>query len=407
MFGFIEIEWWLYKSVYFFNSYFKGFIFSYFNIILLSLCFCLIIIFFIYIFKSFKKFPNYLLLIIVIMISFFVSEIIFRVAYSPKSNISFITTEAISENPVQESISCLKEMEQKTGKDLSNFPPDPQFCEFKDFKVEKPDNTFRIVTLGDSFTWGAGVPYREQGYPYQLEQMLNDNSKSLTYEVYNLGIGGFNTIQEYDLLERIGLQYNHDLLILQYHPNDIDPIPQIKPIENHYLLIAQDKEFVLLDQELIPTLFPSSLESNKLLLKHSYFLRFTSRRLSVIHEKFIERYPNSKEYNNDELWKELNHDALEKIIQLSKEKNTPLIIIFVSGANPNMCDKFQFAKSEIKSIALQNNIHFIDLCDYTKKYSSSEIKSKNDCDVCDHYNEKGYKIMAEALFENIQKLGFV
>jgi len=400
MVSLIELEWLLYKL----SNYFIS---NPFNIILLSICFCLVSISFIYILKRFKRPSNCLLLLFVIMVSFFVLEIIFRIAYSPESNISFITTEAVLENRVREGSLCLEEIEQKTGSNLSIFYPALGFCRFKDFKVEKLGSTFRIITLGDSFTAGGGVLDKKQAYPYQLEQILNDNSKNLTYEVYSLGIGGINTIQEYVLLESIGLQYNPDLLILQYHPNDIGPIAQVKQIENHSLLISSEEEFVILDQRLIPILFPSLPELNKFFLKNSYFLRFTSKRLSNIKEKSTKKYFNSKEYNNHKLWKELNHDALKKIIQLSKEKNIPFMIIFVSGANPNNCFIFQHAISEIGSVALQNNVYFIDLCDYMEGYDSSEIKSKHDCGLCDHYNEKGYRIMAEALFENIKKLGFV
>jgi lysophospholipase L1-like esterase len=47
-------------------------------------------------------------------------------------------------------------------------------------------NTFRILCVGESTTFG--YPVHGNGYPEQLERLLNQNLRSLRFKVYNLGV---------------------------------------------------------------------------------------------------------------------------------------------------------------------------------------------------------------------------
>jgi hypothetical protein len=40
--------------------------------------------------------------------------------------------------------------------------------------------------------------------------------------VINAGVGGYNTVQEYTFLKKVGLGFEPDLILLTYHPNDIE-----------------------------------------------------------------------------------------------------------------------------------------------------------------------------------------
>ena len=40
-----------------------------------------------------------------------------------------------------------------------------------EFEVEKPKDTFRVISVGDSFTFGWGVA-NDETYPQQLEELL-------------------------------------------------------------------------------------------------------------------------------------------------------------------------------------------------------------------------------------------
>jgi len=82
-----------------------------------------------------------------------------------------------------------------------------------DYEIEKPANTFRIITLGDSFTYGQFVN-TEDNWTERLEDILNINQKNKTkFEVINLGVGGFDVPYLVKRYKDIGAKYNPDLII--------------------------------------------------------------------------------------------------------------------------------------------------------------------------------------------------
>ena len=93
----------------------------------------------------------------------------------------------------------------------------------------KKANTYRIFVLGDSLTFGWGVP-AEQRFSDLLEEMSNqylEQRHSLTrVEVINAGIGNFNTVQELALFREKGTAWQPDLIILNYFINDAEPTPE-------------------------------------------------------------------------------------------------------------------------------------------------------------------------------------
>ena len=83
-----------------------------------------------------------------------------------------------------------------------------------DYEVEKPADTFRIITLGESFTFGQFVN-TEDNWPEQLEDLLNSKpaNDQLKFEVINLGVGGFDIPYVIKRYQDIGAKYNPDLII--------------------------------------------------------------------------------------------------------------------------------------------------------------------------------------------------
>jgi len=93
------------------------------------------------------------------------------------------------------------------------------FRDRKEYSLEKPPNTFRIIVLGDSVTFGHGT-LDETTYPYLLEQQLRKWRPDVNWEVWNLGVPGYNTGQELAYLEEIGPRAQPDLVIVGFYPND-------------------------------------------------------------------------------------------------------------------------------------------------------------------------------------------
>ena len=93
------------------------------------------------------------------------------------------------------------------------------FRDRQEYSLEKPKNTFRILVLGDSVTFGHGT-LDDTTYPYLLEQQLKKWRPDVAWEVWNLGVPGYNTGQELAYLKQIGPQADPDLVIVGFYPND-------------------------------------------------------------------------------------------------------------------------------------------------------------------------------------------
>ena len=93
------------------------------------------------------------------------------------------------------------------------------FRDTREYALAKSPGTFRILVLGDSVTFGHGALY-ETSYPYLLEQRLREWRPDVKWEVWNLGIPGYNTAQELAYLNAVGERYAPDLVVVGLFPND-------------------------------------------------------------------------------------------------------------------------------------------------------------------------------------------
>jgi len=81
--------------------------------------------------------------------------------------------------------------------------------------VEKEKGVFRIITLGDSFTYGFLVNTNDS-WPKQFENLLNKNKKNCSinkFEVINLGAPGYDIQYIVERYKEKGIKYNPDLVI--------------------------------------------------------------------------------------------------------------------------------------------------------------------------------------------------
>jgi hypothetical protein len=91
----------------------------------------------------------------------------------------------------------------------------------KEYSLEKDKDTYRIVFIGDSVTFAKGFK-SEDSQPKLLEAKLNALCPTKKFEVLNMGVEGYNSIQELEMLKTKGLKYHPDLVIVHYCFNDPD-----------------------------------------------------------------------------------------------------------------------------------------------------------------------------------------
>ena len=83
--------------------------------------------------------------------------------------------------------------------------------------LDKPENTFRIAVLGDSYAEAAQVKMEDAFWSVMERQLGKCKAvQGRTIEVINFGVSGYGTGLEWITLQRRAWQYNPDLVLLAF-----------------------------------------------------------------------------------------------------------------------------------------------------------------------------------------------
>jgi hypothetical protein len=97
----------------------------------------------------------------------------------------------------------------------------------REYDLAKKPNTYRILVLGDSVTFGHGSV---RAYPELLEARLKAWRPDVDWQVWNAAVPGYNTSQELAHLMEVGGAFRPDLVIVGFFENDLtDNLPPQNP----------------------------------------------------------------------------------------------------------------------------------------------------------------------------------
>lgn len=256
-----------------------------------------------------------------------------------------------------------------------------------EYSYEKSEGTYRIVVLGDSVTTGFGVNLDEL-YVKQLEKLLNDDNKK-NYEVINLGVGGYNTQQEFQWLKKEGLKYNPDLVIFSYLFNDISP----KMVKN----VTDDSEVNLCRISFTNTKIPCWIVDN---LRKIRTLTFVKYRLNNILTKKEEKDYYYRLYYEIHSINDFD-EIFANISQFSEDANLPVyFLIFPFIVSDYKQYPYKPIHKDLTEKLNEHNLKFIDILKDYSQTSKPIYISKIDRS---HPNARGHRIAAEAIYKYLVK----
>lgn len=126
----------------------------------------------------------------------------------------------------------------------------------REFSLAKPDGVYRIGVIGDSLSWGPGVPTAER-FSNLVERFLDEQrGPGPRYEVLNFGLSGMDTEDEVRMLRELVLKTAPDFVLLQWYVNDFEngdhadrprPAPLVRPGILHLKLLQSSALYALLD----------------------------------------------------------------------------------------------------------------------------------------------------------------
>ena len=87
-----------------------------------------------------------------------------------------------------------------------------------DFLREKPATSFRIICLGDSWTYGQNVNV-DDAYPRRLRALLEREYPGAHFEVFNVAVQGYASYHGVRLLRRF-IEFRPDVVVIAFAMND-------------------------------------------------------------------------------------------------------------------------------------------------------------------------------------------
>jgi len=250
-----------------------------------------------------------------------------------------------------------------------------------DHPVAKPDNEYRIICLGNSYTEGIGAP-QDSTWPCFLENKLKKNITNKNISVFNAGISSSDPFFQYNLLEKKLLKYAPDLVLLAPGSSDFE----------FYKLRGGFERFT-----------PNGIKYREApkwekIYAASYVFRFFINNVLQYQnllppDKYKEHYINAQ--------RDI-YFCFKKFQKLSKKNKFGLIVVFID-------DRSTLYFPMISRLKKENAVPVIDLFEYNKTVVGikADKKSSYYWNIDGHCKPQGYNLFAEGIVWNFKKMGII
>ncbi len=233
----------------------------------------------------------------------------------------------------------------------------------REFSIDKPADTFRVITLGDSFTFGLYVNTKDS-WPQVLENLLNTLKckKNKKFEVINLGVPGYDIQYSVERYRLRGAKYKPDLV----------------------LWFLKTDDFQQIVEEFSPELYNTTINFDKKIEMSSNSNKVAAQLINKINNIFTNSTYKKLGKKNTMI---LQEKALKKI---NDYYSSPLLIFTF----PNTNDQFV---SIMKKFSSQRN-RTIFYGGLTQIYNDPNLHLADG-----HPSKEGHKTIANDLFNNLVK----
>src|SRR5262245_22546779 len=188
--------------------------------------------------------------------------------------------------------------------------------------LAKPAGVHRVVSLGDSFAWGASVEF-EDAYPQRLERGLT-RRRGEPWEVVSLALPGMNTVDQAAQLADEGLAYAPDVVLLGFVLNDSEDAQAAETRRAEDWLRARQERRGLLD--------------------HSALFRLVAGRVRATAENRRRISGYRSMYAPDAPGWVASREALARMGAICRARGVPFVVaIFPLFGNP-LDDSYPFAE---------------------------------------------------------------
>ena len=256
---------------------------------------------------------------------------------------------------------------------------------------DKPPGTFRILGLGDSFTYGAGVDVAET-YLARLEERLNARGPGHSrVEVVNAGIPSFFPEAERLLLEHYGLPLSPDLVVVGFVANDVlDTYLGLEAIE----VLPDGRIVTTHGARLLADLGPGMLT----LYEHWHSFRIPVRRwltARIANERPVRPEEVFREGGfHEEAWREVERQY-DRMVETARAHGAGFVLVYLPQQGP-WDEAAGYPAARLGAWAKRSGVPFVDALPAMRAGPEPErLYWPRDR----HPTEAGHAIIANALFE--------
>ncbi|MBT3295348.1 MAG: SGNH/GDSL hydrolase family protein [Verrucomicrobia bacterium] len=255
----------------------------------------------------------------------------------------------------------------------------------------KEDGTFRMVFLGDSFTFGEGV-HNHDAYPEVTARLLRRGGRRV--DACNLGVGGYNTSQEADIFKLFGFDMDPDVVVLGYTLNDAEfPLFRTDPATDKPLRRAREAH---IQAEGAPARPPASALC-RLRLAQAIWKTHRERRLS---KQTVEYYLSL--HAPSSAGRLASERALQEIISACRERGVPCIVVMFPVLYKLTRDyPFETIHENIGKVVREAGGHYIDLL---PALEGQDARTLIVHPTDQHPNEKVHAIAGRLVAEEIRRM---
>ncbi|MEZ4901587.1 MAG: GDSL-type esterase/lipase family protein [Spirosomataceae bacterium] len=244
---------------------------------------------------------------------------------------------------------------------------------YRDFPKTNTENKKKVLVLGDSFAAGHGLENTEDRFSDQLEQKLGADK----FAVYNLGVSGSDTRDEFQRLQKFPVK--PDVLVLEYFPNDIE-----KAARDAKLTLAEFKPY---DDIKLPGVGS--------LVMRFYLPNFIYWQFPHIPPASITDFVQ-KSYTDTTILNPHLRD-LQQIVDYAKQHNAQMYVVMVPFLQN--IEKSNGYTQPIEDFFVRQKIPVVRLSDFLENIPAKErIVGKND----GHASAKVNTLIAEKLYEKMK-----
>ncbi|MCS6860426.1 MAG: SGNH/GDSL hydrolase family protein [Abditibacteriales bacterium] len=265
----------------------------------------------------------------------------------------------------------------------------------RSFHLDRPkrQGVFRIVTLGDSYTWGSKIGRTEDLWPYVLERLLTRKERPV--EVINLARPGFTTVNEAEMLDRMGWLFEPDLVILEFTLNDTIPSGP------NFFHRSEDWYF---------RIFPLIPVFHRVLDDRSYLYSFVNARFRGLQMQMRYRDGYAPLFEDDfDGWRACQ-DALRKIADQAKQRDVPVVGMIFPMFLPTKMDEASYQYTAVhKKVRAAMESAGMSVLDLRPVYAKFGRTGRSwwalPCDA--HPSVEAHRVAAKALKEKIEELNLI